>query len=425
MIETVSKAQAIQLEENFKLVLCLERFWPAHGGVERYSLEIARWFQNICPVFVVTAVRQNRTLREELSERRDSFVESVSELPGVQVFTAGLGRVGQAWFRTIASLEDHLNTAFREHYYRTRWLVMQETARLLARSVARILEMDHKCPVVLHAMGPWELSHVGDRLFPHAARVATPFIHPGHWGEDEFSRKWFRSRDCLVALGREDARICGEVGIPSKQVSTVPLFGPETLDAPLDNRNRNAVVFLGVARSYKGVGIFLEAAKRLGKERGDLEFIWAGSVPAESYGYIGQAQAVGVKVLGPVSESEKMEILGRALCLCLPSATEITPYTILEAWGAGASVITTDDPYLREFVGEGGDLVPREAEAVAAAVRRLAERPALAAYRAHIGRSYLQARHHASIVGPLLLDAYQGAIARRRRLVLGKATEWQ
>jgi glycosyltransferase involved in cell wall biosynthesis len=399
--------------EPFTLVLCLERFWPAQGGVERYAQEIARWFRDVCPVVVIVAVRQNCSLRQELLDRRGSFVEPSVGPAGARVFTVGLGSTAQAWYRGITFLEGFAHRIAGAQYYRTRWIVIQETARLLARDLSRIIDVKPDENVVLHAMGPWEISHVGDRLFPNAARVATPFIHPGHWGEDHFSRSWFHSRDSLVALGEEDARACREIGISPDRIAVVPIFGTAVDDEVVARRDRRAVVFLGIARPYKGLDIFLDAVKILRSEGEDLEFIWAGSVPPETEYLITPARVAGVQVRGPVSECEKADILRRALCICLPSATEITPYSVLEAWAAGAPVVVTDDRYLREFVGEGGEFAGRDPGAFAVAIRKLAQQPELAERRAQAGRSYLRWRHHPPIVGSRLVEVYRQALARR------------
>jgi glycosyltransferase involved in cell wall biosynthesis len=401
--------------KKFLLVLCLERFWPAHGGVEAYAQDIARWFQGSCSVMVVTAVRQDRSLREELLDSDGSYLESDVGGARVRVLTAGLRAPARRWFRSITKMESLSHRLFESQYYRTRWIVAKETGRLLARDLERLLEVDAK-NVVVHAMGPWELSLVGDRLFPRAAHVATPFIHPGHWGEDPFSRRWFRSRDALVALSEEDARVCRETARSPERVQIVPIFGPPRIESTARREERRSVVFLGIARPYKGVEVFIEAARLLRLENPDLDFIWAGSIPSESEPLVHVASAAGVKILGSVGEDAKREILSRALCLCLPSTTEITPYSFLEAWAAGCPVVTTDTPHLREFVGEGGELVPREPAAFASAVRRLAASPELTEYRANEGRMYLARRHHSSLVGPALEKVYQKAMEQKQAL---------
>jgi len=70
--------------------------------------------------------------------------------------------------------------------------------------------------------------------------------------------------------------------------------------------------------------------------------------------------------------------LQEANIVCLPSYREGVPKVLLEACAAGRAVITTDSPGCRDVVrtGENGLLVPpRDAGALAAAIRRLAEDP--------------------------------------------------
>ncbi len=398
---------------RFVLVLCLERFSPAHGGVERYALEIVRRFQHVCKVVVITAVRQDRSLQAELLARRGPYIETPSDSENIEIITAGLGRVGRATFRVMINVESYVHRVASSQYYRTRRIVMRRTARLLARELRHTVALPEDGAIVLHAMGPWEMSIVGDLLFPDAARVATPFIHPGYWGEDKWSRNWFRSRDGIIALGRKDSHTCQMNGVLPDHVDIVPVFSPIISHEMVPRRERRTVVFLGIARKYKGIDIFLEMATLLKTNRPDLEFVWAGSVPDEAIHLIPDAQAAGVHVLGTVGDEEKEAILSRALCLCLPSSTEISPYSILEAWAAGAPVVATDESYLREFVGQGGILVHRDGRAFAAAVSKLAEVPEFASRCVQAGLSHLQSRHDPIVVQRALTVAYRRAINRK------------
>jgi len=74
---------------------------------------------------------------------------------------------------------------------------------------------------------------------------------------------------------------------------------------------------------------------------------------------------------------------------CLPSYREGLPKSLLEAMACGLPVVTTDVPGCRETVrdGDNGLLVPaRDAAALAAALRRLIEEPALRARMGLRGR---------------------------------------
>lgn len=399
--------------ENSLLVLCTERFWPAHGGVERYAMEIGKALEERWSVLVLTAVRRDVSLQRSLLSSRGPARVILLKPLRAEVVMAGLNSPMKAWFRLIISFEDLVHRVALRHYYKTRALALRETARLMAASLQHLQPAwAQYTRVVLHAMGPWEMSLVGDMLFPTAARVTTPFIHPGHWGEDTFSREWFQDRDYVIAIGEEDRKACRAAGVSSDRLRVLPVM-TRTPEPFADSSPRRTVLFLGVARPYKGVEVFVEMARRLAGH--DLQWVWAGPIPSEATTLASNARSYGVDVKGPISEAEKLRLLQRTLCVCLPSETEITPYCILEAWAAGASVVATDDKYMREFVGGAGLLAGREPAAFGDAVLRLAQEPGLAREHVRLGTQLLRTRHDPAKIGSLLDELYDTAVVKREQ----------
>ncbi len=103
-------------------------------------------------------------------------------------------------------------------------------------------------------MGPWEMSLAADTIFPNAKKVVTPFIHPGHWGEDEHSVAWFSSREDVVALTRQDGRSYREAGISCDRIWICPVPADQvpTSSHGIRPPDRNTVAFLGVDRGLQG-----------------------------------------------------------------------------------------------------------------------------------------------------------------------------
>jgi glycosyltransferase involved in cell wall biosynthesis len=402
-----------QRHYDFRLVICLERFWPARGGVERYALGLASWFGTRVPVTVVTAVREKDSLRDELIARSGSSFERSVSPAAVDVLTVGLSRSGRLAFRVITGTERLIHKLAPGHYHHTRWLARGLTAGLLSRSLKRTgLPNWQGDRVVIHAMGPGELSEVGVRLFPDAALVVTPFIHPGFWWEDHQSSNWFRRCDRVVALGVEDFRTCERVGIPPERMSVVPTLSTTNPVPSSASAHRDMVVFIGVARPYKGVDLFIDAFEHLKTRLTGIKFVWAGTIPDSARDLVARAKASGIVVCGEISEDEKRALLKRAICLCLPSATEIAPYAILEAWDNGAPVVATNDPYFREFVGGGGLFIERNSRALAEAIKALVQDPDLARRCVKSGQDLLK-RHDPDVVGPQLAMLYRLAVDRK------------
>lgn len=128
----------------------------------------------------------------------------------------------------------------------------------------------------------------------------------------------------------------------------------------------------------KGVGEFVEAARRLTKAGVSARFVLVGdpdpanpaSVPESTLrSWHGQH---GVEWWG---RREGMPaVLQAAHIACLPSYREGLPKSLLEAAACGLPIVTTDAPGCREVVRDGvnGLLVPvRDAAALAAALRKL------------------------------------------------------
>ena len=128
----------------------------------------------------------------------------------------------------------------------------------------------------------------------------------------------------------------------------------------------------------KGVGEFVEAARRLTETGVNARFVLVGdpdpanpaSVPESTLrGWHGQH---GVEWWG--RRDDMPAVLQAAHIACLPSYREGLPKSLLEAAACGLPIVTTDAPGCREVVRDGvnGLLVPvRDAEALAAALEKL------------------------------------------------------
>jgi glycosyltransferase involved in cell wall biosynthesis len=134
----------------------------------------------------------------------------------------------------------------------------------------------------------------------------------------------------------------------------------------------------------KGVGEFIEAARRLTAAGVNARFVLVGdpdsanpaSVPEETLlDWSGQP---GVEWWG--RRDDMPAVLQAAHIACLPSYREGLPKTLLEAAACGLPIVTTDAPGCREVVEDGvnGLLVPvRDVVGLEAALRRLIFDPEL------------------------------------------------
>ncbi|WP_295889011.1 glycosyltransferase family 4 protein [uncultured Thiohalocapsa sp.] len=141
----------------------------------------------------------------------------------------------------------------------------------------------------------------------------------------------------------------------------------------------------------KGVQEFVDAAGLL-RERGEApRMVLVGKPDQSNPAAVPQAQLQRWHDIGAVEwwghRTDMPAVLAQAHIVCLPSYREGLPTILIEAAAAGLPLVATDVPGCREVVreGENGLLVPpRNAEALAEALARLA---ADAALRAAYGRA--------------------------------------
>jgi glycosyltransferase involved in cell wall biosynthesis len=130
----------------------------------------------------------------------------------------------------------------------------------------------------------------------------------------------------------------------------------------------------------KGIGEFVEAARLLRDQGVPARLRLVGGLDPVNPSCIPQAQLEGWTREGLVEwlghQDDVVRIWQDSDIACLPSYREGLPKSTLEAMACGLPVVTTDVPGCRETVhdGENGLLVPpRDATALAAALRRLIE----------------------------------------------------
>ncbi len=132
----------------------------------------------------------------------------------------------------------------------------------------------------------------------------------------------------------------------------------------------------------KGVGEFVEAARRLRARGVEARFVLVGgrdpanpaAIPAE---VLDSWQREGV-IEWWGHRDDMPEVFSQSAIVCLPSYREGLPKALLEAAAAGRPVVTTDVPGCREVVQEGvnGYLVlARDPAALADALARLIDHP--------------------------------------------------
>jgi colanic acid/amylovoran biosynthesis glycosyltransferase len=141
------------------------------------------------------------------------------------------------------------------------------------------------------------------------------------------------------------------------------------------------VLCVGRLVADKGQHLLIDAADRLCREGVDIHVTLAGDGPDRAR-LEDRAAALGLGTrmtfAGAVSQDQLRELYARADVFCLPSFAEGLPVVLMEAMASGLPVVTTGImgiPELVEHEVSGELLPPGSVDALAAALRRLADDP--------------------------------------------------
>ncbi len=174
------------------------------------------------------------------------------------------------------------------------------------------------------------------------------------------------------------------------------------------------VVFVGRMLWHKGVGEFVDAARRLRSAGVGARFVLVGDTDPGNPAAVDAEQLAAWQVSGIVEwwghRTDMPAVLAASHVACLPSYREGLPKALIEAAAAGRPIVATDVPGCREVVRseENGLLVPvRDSEALAAGLHRLIDDPGLRARMGARGRAMAEAEFSIERVVGETLELYR------------------
>ncbi|KHD05772.1 glycosyl transferase family 1 [Candidatus Thiomargarita nelsonii] len=164
----------------------------------------------------------------------------------------------------------------------------------------------------------------------------------------------------------------------------------------------------------KGVGEYVEAARKLKGDNQAIEFLLAGSPDPGNPASVPPAQIdawAREGIITALGHLDKMEdILNEVDLVVLPSYREGLPRILLEAAAYGLPIVTTDAPGCREIVADevNGFLVPcKDSAALATAIQRILDNPEERARMGAASRSKVLAEFDQKIVLRETFEVYR------------------
>jgi glycosyltransferase involved in cell wall biosynthesis len=200
--------------------------------------------------------------------------------------------------------------------------------------------------------------------------LGYPFIHGGLLKRIVTSLYKISGRfnEKFIFENIEDRELFESLTIVTKQKSiSIKGCGVNTQwYKPMENtkkRKKTVFTFIGRLLYDKGIREFVEAAKIVGKNRNDVEFLIVGEIDENNPATIDKKELIQwiedeiIQYLGFVKDIR--EVIASSDCIVLPSYREAIARTITEGMAMGKPIITSQTAGCREAVqdGENGYLV--------------------------------------------------------------------
>jgi glycosyltransferase involved in cell wall biosynthesis len=179
-----------------------------------------------------------------------------------------------------------------------------------------------------------------------------------------------------VCVSEATARdVSALLDVPAPRVRVVPngidaRFSEPPATTPVDGPY---ILFVGTPEPRKNLERLLDAVALLGAEGRPERLVLAG---ADGWGDVDLPPRARTVLLGRVADDTLRDLLAHARCIAYPSLWEGFGLVAGEALAAGAPVVCSDIPALREVAGDDAEYCdPRSVDSIAAALRRALDGP--------------------------------------------------
>jgi glycosyltransferase involved in cell wall biosynthesis len=237
--------------------------------------------------------------------------------------------------------------------------------------------------------------------------------------------RWILARllsapECRVIVQNpDDEKLLRQAGVPESRLRRVRGSGVDTsVFLPASEPLEPICVVMATRILWdKGVGEFVEAARKLKQTVPEVRFILVGEPDLDNPASVSETTLNAWQEENVVEwwgHSEDMNsIFQAAHVVCLPSYREGLPKVLIEAAACGKPIVTTDVPGCREVVrdGDNGLLVPvRDSKALSVALLRLIQNSELRSEMGRRSREIALAEFSSELIIAQTLDIYKGLI---------------
>lgn len=362
------------------VLLWVPRYWPAMGGTELHTRELANALSSSHQVKVITHCTASETSEVSLEQDVNSSLDSIDTDGSVTVQRLCIGNPEKPASKMLAGQYRRFKIA------RVIYSIVFFSS-LYRRSIKSAENTD-----LIHFV----YNGLTDSAMLAAAvakRCNIPFVFTPNildtsdqkhaWNSTRF-KHLYKSASRIIALTPHEAEWLVKQNIPRDKISIIP-YGPILHGRPDGLRFRRMsktgdakiVLFLSRIIPLKGYELVLDACNQIWKSHPDTRIVFMGPATPESRNSILRSGDSRIVLLEEFDQNTKADALAACDLLCVPSRKESLGVVYIEAAFNAKPVIALKLPVLHEVIEHGKDglLVEDSALSVAEAVNSLLDCP--------------------------------------------------
>lgn len=400
------------------------RFWPAVGGTEFHSHELARNLAQSQRVTVLTHCTATETASEPLSRLAAKAKSEVTHFGNLRVVTLA---PSLQYATSLGLLAQHNIGGVRRRAY---CYCFDRAFRQQAQAYVAEADRIHFIYNGLTSAATLAVELARDYDIPF---VFTPNVldttDSSAWAAWSF-REIYTEATHLIALTTHEKRWLQSQGTPEHKISVVP-YGP-ILQSPSPSdessaikqvRSTRYILFLGRVVPEKGYRKLLNAFISMQSHDADLHLVFVGPADASVRSLIdsgnNQLDQARIHLFSDITQPEKTALLESAAVLCVPSSCESLGGVYIEAMACSTPVIALDRPVSRCVIDHEKDglLVNDNQASLVSALSRLLRDPQLASRLGAAGHEKVKKRFAWPEVTTQIRAVYQRADNAHTRLL--------
>lgn len=400
---------------NSHTVLWVPRYWPAVGGTEFHSHELAVHLSQSQRVTVLAHCTTTEYSQQPLTV-------SAAQAQFSDTTTGDVRHVKLAPEKQFVNVLSWLGK-FHSKNMMAR-MIYQLFFKLAYRKLAMaILKDANRIHFIYNG-----LTEAATLAAQQAAELDIPFIFtPNILDTSEYGSDWdspsfhklYACADQLIALTEHEAQWLINRGVDKKKISVVP-YGPILKPREPSHETGNAsellstrfILFLGRLVPGKGSNVLLSAFESLCDSDSITQLIMVSPPDNSTHLLISQLnvrlKSTRVHLLQDVSQPFKTALLEEAAVLCVPSERESLGGVYIEAMASKTPVIALDRPVSRCVIehNKEGLLVSGDQTSVIDGLRTILDNPTLADNMGRAGVETVASRYSWPVVTNKILSVY-------------------